>query len=84
MIWTCVGLDNNLANFSQTTTNKSTQNGTDEIQMGISSIKKCLLGPKRIRNEMMEGKWLGVSEGLPSGLQLGRSYGQSCQTFHKQ
>jgi hypothetical protein len=59
-----------LPNFSQTTANKSTQHDTDEIQIGISSIKKCLLGPRRIRNEMVEGKWLGVSENDSDGIQM--------------
>jgi hypothetical protein len=53
-----VGVQTILSNFSQTTTKKSTP--TDPIchQIGISSIKHCVLGPW-MENAFMEGQWLG-------------------------
>jgi hypothetical protein len=47
-----------LPKFSQTTSQISTPNDSDGIQMGISSIKQCLLGP-RMKNEVMQGQWFG-------------------------
>jgi hypothetical protein len=47
-----------LPNFSQTTSQISTPNDSDGIQMGISSTKQCLFGP-RMKNEVMQGQWFG-------------------------
>jgi hypothetical protein len=50
------------ANLAQLFTNYQSNiksiNDSDGIQMGISSIKKCLLGP-RMKNEVMWGQWFG-------------------------
>jgi hypothetical protein len=50
------------ANLAQIFTNYQSNinsiNDSDEIQMGISSIKQCVLGPT-IKNEVMHGQWFG-------------------------
>jgi hypothetical protein len=44
--------------FTNYQSNINSKCNSDGIQMGISSIKQCLLGP-RMKNEVMQGQWFG-------------------------